>query len=36
MDGDRERLLDAGMDGYLRQPVQPADLAAALSAVVVS
>jgi len=24
------------MDGYLRQPVQPADLAAALSAVVVS
>jgi len=36
MEGDRERLLGAGMDAYLSKPVQLADLAAALDAVVVA
>ena len=26
MQGDQERCLDAGMDGYVSKPVQPADL----------
>ena len=34
MEGDRERLLGSGMDAYLSKPVQLADLAAALDAVV--
>ena len=32
MDGDRQRCIDAGMDGYLTKPVRSADLYAALEA----
>ena len=34
MKGDRERCLDAGMDGYVTKPIRPQDLYAALAAVV--
>jgi signal transduction histidine kinase/CheY-like chemotaxis protein len=33
MKGDRERCLDAGMDGYVSKPVQPAELAAEIKRV---
>ncbi|MHB8866132.1 MAG: response regulator, partial [Pirellulaceae bacterium] len=35
MRGDRERCLEAGMDGYLTKPMQPAELIAAISEVLV-
>jgi HPt (histidine-containing phosphotransfer) domain-containing protein len=31
MEGDRERCLEAGMDGYLTKPVRPDDLSTAIS-----
>jgi two-component system sensor histidine kinase/response regulator len=31
MEGDRERFLDAGMDGYLSKPIRPQDLEATLA-----
>jgi CheY-like chemotaxis protein/nitrogen-specific signal transduction histidine kinase/HPt (histidine-containing phosphotransfer) domain-containing protein len=34
MKGDRERCLDAGMDGYVTKPIQPAELWEALHALV--
>lgn len=30
MDGDRERCLDAGMDGYIAKPIRTDELVAAL------
>jgi CheY-like chemotaxis protein len=33
MKGDQERCLDAGMDGYVTKPIQPAVLLAAIEAV---
>jgi PAS domain S-box-containing protein len=33
MKGDRERYLDAGMDGYVSKPIQPRELFAAINAV---
>ena len=33
MQGDRERCLDAGFDGYLAKPIRQADLEEALDAI---
>jgi CheY-like chemotaxis protein len=33
MKGDRERCLEAGMDGYIAKPIQPRELYDAIAAV---
>jgi CheY-like chemotaxis protein len=36
MKGDRERCLEAGMDGYLTKPIQPRSLSQSLASLIAS